>query len=115
MCWKFVDCFVSLSHHCRDVAIYRENFYEVLLTALITIQAHNNVLMARVSPWGSWDWDRGLRILAVDKWELRKDLGGVMFRASSAHDPPYVAVVRDMDLDNLPRGYKARPGHWQYC
>ena len=74
-----------------------------------------DVLMARVSAWGSWDWDRGLRILAVDKWELRKDLGGVMFRASSAHDPPYVAVVRDMDLDNLPRGYKARPGHWQYC
>ena len=71
--------------------------------------------MARVSPWGSWDWDRGLHIRAVDKWELRKDLGGVMFRASSAHDPPYVAVVRDMDLDNLPRGYKARPGHWQYC
>ena len=67
--------------------------------------------MARVSPWGSWDWDTGLDILAVDKWELRKDLGGVMFRASSAHDPPYVAVVRDMDLDNLPRGYKAGPGH----
>ena len=96
-----------------------DNFREVSLTALISMELQyklttmRNVLMARVSPWGSWDWDTGLDILAVDKWELRKDLGGVMFRASSAHDPPYVAVVRDMDLDNLPRGYKAGPSHWQ--
>ena len=37
---------------------------------------------------------------------MRKDLTGVSFRTSSAHDPPFVVVVRDMDLAAPPPGYK---------
>ena len=48
-------------------------------------------------------------MLAADKWELRKDLTGVMFEASTAHEPPYVDVVFVTENNNnyFPPGYQA--------
>ena len=48
-------------------------------------------------------------MLAADKWELRKDLTGVMFEASTAHEPPYVDVVFITEKYNnyFPPGYQA--------
>ena len=46
--------------------------------------------------------------MAADKWELRKDLTGVMFEASTAHEPPYVDVVFVRENNNhFPPGYQA--------
>ena len=46
--------------------------------------------------------------MAADKWELRKDLTGVMFQASTAHEPPYVDVVFVRENNNhFPPGYQA--------
>ena len=66
-----------------------------------------------MSRWGVWRADYGLEVLAADKWELRKDLTGVMFQASTAHEPPYVDS-RDIDPDildsyDLPQGYRVLP------
>ena len=64
-----------------------------------------------MSRWGVWRADYGLEVLAADKWELRKDLTGVMFQASTAHEPPYVDVVfvRENN-DYFPPGYQAGAG-----
>ena len=49
--------------------------------------------------------------MAADKWELRKDLTGVMFQASTAHEPPYVDVVFVREnKDYFPPGYQAGAG-----
>ena len=65
----------------------------------------------RISLWGKWSNKEALQILPIEKWEMRKDLSGVYFRTSTAHDPPYVFVV---DVDNktniLPQGYKVKQG-----
>ena len=62
-----------------------------------------------MSRWAVWRSDHGLEVLAADKWELRKDLTGVTFRASTAHEPPYVDVVfvAENNNNNLPTGYQA--------
>ena len=62
-----------------------------------------------MSRWGVWRSDYGLEVLAADKWELRKDLTGVMFQASTAHEPPYVDVVfiSEKNNNNFPPGYQA--------
>ena len=44
-----------------------------------------------------------------NKWELRRDLTGVVFRTASNHDPPFVETI-NIEKDNvysspLPRGY----------
>ena len=41
----------------------------------------------------------------MDKWEVRRDLTGIVLTASSAHDPPYVDIG-EVDPLNLPPGYK---------
>ena len=62
-----------------------------------------------MSRWAVWRADYGLEVLAADKWELRKDLTGVTFRTSTAHEPPYVDVVfvAEKNNNNLPTGYQA--------
>ena len=59
----------------------------------------------RITGWGDWSKESGLSVSKTEKWELRRDLTGVYFTTSTAHDPPYVDV-RDVDINNLPPGYK---------
>ena len=42
----------------------------------------------------------------MDKWEVRRDLSGLVLTASSAHDPPYVDIDSVQPHD-LPPGYQA--------
>ena len=67
------------------------------------------VLCWRMSRWGVWRLEHGLEVLAADRWELRRDLSGVQFRASTAHEPPYVdvAFVGENNNNNFPPGYQA--------
>ena len=60
----------------------------------------------RISKFGFWSSEFGLSVLAVDKWEVRRDLSGIVLTASSAHDPPYVDLD-DVDPLNIPPGYQA--------
>ena len=46
----------------------------------------------------------------MDKWELRKDMTGILFTTATAHEPPYVVKI-DVDIENidqLPRGYEVQ-------
>ena len=64
--------------------------------------------LSRVSRWGVWRSDYGLEVLAVNKWEVRRDLTGVVFTTSTAHEPPYVDVSHINNNKNvLPTGYQA--------
>ena len=60
--------------------------------------------------WGVWDPRHGLDSLALDRWELRRDLSDLTFTTATAHEPPYVDS-RDINMDilesyNFPRGYR---------
>ena len=66
---------------------------------------HSAWTHCRISQLGIWSSQFGLELLAVDKWELRRDLTGLVLSASSAHDPPYVDIDQ-VDPDKLPPGYK---------
>ena len=67
-------------------------------------------LSDRSSLWGVWDPLHGLDSLALDRWELRRDLTGLTFTTATAHEPPYVDS-REINMDilesyNFPRGYQ---------
>ena len=66
--------------------------------------------MSRTSLWGVWDPVHGLDTLALDKWEMRRDLSDITFTTATAHEAPYVES-RDIDMNilesyDLPRGYR---------
>ena len=63
--------------------------------------------ISRISKFGFWSSEFGLSVLAVDKWEMRRDLSGIVLTASSADDPPYVAL-ENVHPFNIPPGYQAR-------
>ena len=66
----------------------------------------NQQKSSRISKLGIWSSEFGLEVLAVDKWEVRRDLSGLVLTASSAHDPPYVDIDSVQPHD-LPPGYQA--------
>ena len=56
-----------------------------------------------------WDPQHGLDSLALDRWELRRDLSDLTFTTATAHEPPYVDVVFITEKYNnyFPPGYQA--------
>ena len=59
----------------------------------------------KISQLGQWSSSAGFNMLSVDKWELRKDLTGVLFETSTLEELPLVDVD-DVEVDNLPDGYQ---------
>ena len=61
----------------------------------------------RASKWGVWSPNKGLDILPIDKWEMRKDLTGVHFKTTTATEPPYVTTEKAnlSNIENWPNGY----------
>ena len=54
-----------------------------------------------------WNPQKGLDILPIDKWEIRKDLTGVFLKTATATEPPYVTTEEASmsNKENWPRGY----------
>ena len=63
-----------------------------------------STLLYRFSKWGVWSTDFGLEVFPADKWELRRDLSGVHFDATTAEEIPYLSV-HPVKKDVLPPGY----------
>ena len=54
--------------------------------------------------WALWVEDLGLEVLQHEKWERRRDLSDVVFKAATEHDLPYAATSK-VETKNLPKGY----------
>ena len=61
----------------------------------------------KVQLWGLWSKETGLDLVPRQKWELRKNLSGIVFRTASNNDPPFVntIVVQNQAISEPPRGY----------
>ena len=56
--------------------------------------------------WGVWSCDDGEVMIPRDRWHLRRDLTGVVFRTAANEDPPFVKTISDSGDDTMhPPGY----------
>ena len=61
----------------------------------------------KIQLWGLWSQETGLDLVPRQKWELRRDLSGIVFRTAANDDPPFVKTIVDGDqsISEHPRGY----------
>ena len=95
-------------HQAEVWDVYRAQPGAELRSAVSSLQsAVPSHTTRRLSRWGVWRPQYGLEVLQAHKWEIRRDLTGVVFHTSTTHEPPYVdvAYVKDKS-DYFPTGYK---------
>ena len=97
----------DLHSHLDIWDVYRPHPLADLRWIIKSVWPNQVEMLSRISKFGFWSSEFGLSLLAVDKWEVRRDLTGIVLTASSAQDPPYVDIGQ-VDPLNLPPGYKAR-------